>query len=225
MRKSIIPILLCVIMLFCACKPTVEYTVSPNAVKYKYHTFKGTDWGMTKEECMKALEVKEKELMPLNKKYKEYEEDNIKISGFSIEKNVYGNPATISCIFITSPDKAKLNLGLIQIYVDYEEDCNNQVIYDGLYKSLGVDKLDKHYEMGIDIKHIDEEIISEGSFKTIDDKEISQKGQKFINFIPNDMDKNNHKSFTYIKFLSEPNKGTVIYYRGWQAAILHSLLK
>ncbi len=179
---------------------------------------------MKKEECMKALEVKEKEIMPLNKKYKEYEEDNTKISGFSIEKNVYGNPATISCIFITSPEKAELNLGLIQIYVDYDAGCDNHAIYDGVRKELKLKEPSRH-EMGVDVRHLNEEIVSEGSFKTIDDIEISKKGQKFINFIPNDMGKDNNKSFTYIKLLSEPNKETVIYYRGWQAAILHSLLK
>ncbi len=222
MKKSIIPILLCVIMLFCACKPTVEYTVSPNAVKYKYHTFKGTDWGMTKEECMTALGVDEKDIEPLNEEYKEYYPD---CDGFSIKRNVYGNPATAYFIFTLKIADFEYDFGLTGVEIEYDSGCDNQAIYDNLCKDARVKKPSK-YE-AFDINHLNEKYESESSFEELEDKELLRKAEGFFA----DMQKNwkakrdfMDQPFTRIDIDSAPNKGVRIVFIGSFAAILHKLL-
>lgn len=106
---------ICFIVSLTACNK--DY-IPTNVKTYQYNYYPGTDWGMTEQEVMKALDLKEKDISRLEK------EEGSKVgytSAFSIEKKIYGSPAIVEFCFnqIESPNK-RIN-GLSTVVVHFKE--------------------------------------------------------------------------------------------------------
>lgn len=110
--KNAVVLVLCIgiLLSFTAC---VEDTRIPkNAQKYQYNYYPGTDWGMTEQEVMEALRMKESDII---KRGNSPVSDSI--SFFEMEDKVFGYPAKLTFYFyhFTLENQKKMSLSTIDI--------------------------------------------------------------------------------------------------------------
>lgn len=123
-NRKIIGLFLIIALSFSLTSCQKEKYIPPNAQKYQYNYYPGTDWGMTEQEVMKSLGIKEKNIS----REGEMIENTADWSSFQIEQKVYGYPASIIFYF----DKTKISegsqIGLIGCRVIFQEEFDSEKI-------------------------------------------------------------------------------------------------
>ncbi|WMJ22261.1 hypothetical protein RBG61_09700 [Paludicola sp. MB14-C6] len=114
-RVSISFILIAVLFSLTACQK--QKYIPPNAQKYQYNYYPGTDWGMTEQEVIKSLGIKQKEI---NRESEDLE-NSVNYSAFEIKKKVYGYPAMIRFSFHNLVTESNKPIGLTSVSIVFKD--------------------------------------------------------------------------------------------------------
>ncbi|WMJ22262.1 hypothetical protein RBG61_09705 [Paludicola sp. MB14-C6] len=222
--KNLGVILLSIALLLSTTACQKQKVVPSNAQKYQYNYYPATDWGMTRENCLKALHLKETDVT--DGVLPEIKEKDI--AGFSIKKQVFGYPATIYFCFYSKKVSQTKEMGLADIYVVYEGQFDAVKITNELVKGLEKQKIpfvNYNPELKDASSAIFREYSSKETLQSLNDVALKEKAKKAFSLAYNGADVSKYESkplsLVNIKY---PIEGKCsIYFAGYVPAILNNI--
>ncbi|WMJ24377.1 hypothetical protein RBG61_06835 [Paludicola sp. MB14-C6] len=169
MKKVISIVLICSLLFLNGCNNNNASNALKNAETYGYYSIANITYGMTFEDCCKAMGKTEKDFKLKVKDNEASEKEKIKM--YSTDIKLYEKDATLTLSFDNSAILAKYKIGLTRFYIRFKDKTSYEFYITELKKELQK----KHISYAQNGERDVVEFYNQNTVNSIQDKKIKAK--------------------------------------------------